>query len=168
VTKAAGDGVGQGDADWASDSKCGNCADFSRLFIAMARGSKIPAKFEVGFLMPAKPGPVAGYHCWGWFLPQGKGWIPVDIAEANQRPQLTGRSFMADWGSCGTAGTTRPAMAISMQSRPHAAATSRRARPRMSVARGTAAAEEFEPLPKSGAEHRRSHGWMAAFVACGP
>jgi len=89
VTKAAGDGVGQGDADWASDSKFGNCADFSSLFIAMARGSKIPAKFEVGFLMPAKPGPVAGYHCWGWFLPQGKGWIPVDIAEANQRPQLT-------------------------------------------------------------------------------
>ena len=29
-----------------------------------------------------------GYHCWAKFKPDGKGWIPVDISEANKNPKL--------------------------------------------------------------------------------
>jgi transglutaminase-like putative cysteine protease len=81
-----GEGWGRGDAEWACDSKYGNCTDFHSLFISLARARKIPAKFEIGFPLPSKrgSGEVPGYHCWAWFKPQGKGWIPVDISEANK------------------------------------------------------------------------------------
>ena len=80
----------QGDSVWACDSKFGNCSDFHSLFISMARGNKIPSKFEMGFPIPTKhgEGPVGGYHCWAWFYPENKGWIPVDISEANRNPEL--------------------------------------------------------------------------------
>ncbi|HYV34307.1 MAG TPA: transglutaminase domain-containing protein [Gemmataceae bacterium] len=86
----AGTGWGNGDAEWACDSKFGNCSDFHSLFISLARANKIPAKFEMGFPIPPKrgEGTVGGYHCWAWLLPDGKGWMPVDISEANQHPQL--------------------------------------------------------------------------------
>ena len=85
-----GTGWGQGDSVWACDSKFGNCSDFHSLFISMARGNKIPSKFEMGFPIPPKRGEgvVGGYHCWAWFMPGGKGWVPVDISEANRYPSL--------------------------------------------------------------------------------
>jgi transglutaminase-like putative cysteine protease len=81
-----GTGWGRGDSDWACDSKYGNCTDFHSLFISLARGRKIPAKFEIGFPLPEKrgSGEIPGYHCWAWFKPDGKGWVPVDISEANK------------------------------------------------------------------------------------
>jgi transglutaminase-like putative cysteine protease len=83
-------GWGTGDADWACDSKFGNCTDFHSLFISMARAEGLPAKFEMGFLVgPATKGEAAnvpGYHCWAKFKPPGKDWVPVDISEANQHP----------------------------------------------------------------------------------
>ena len=47
-------------------------------------------KFEIGFPLPEKrgAGEVTGYHCWAKFLPAGKGWVPVDISEANKNPKL--------------------------------------------------------------------------------
>jgi transglutaminase-like putative cysteine protease len=86
----SGTGWGRGDAVWACDSKYGNCTDFHSLFIALARTYKIPAKFEIGFGVPPKrgAGDVAGYHCWAKFRPAGKGWVPVDISEANKNPKL--------------------------------------------------------------------------------
>jgi hypothetical protein len=85
-----GKGWGRGDAVWACDSKFGNCTDFHSLFISMARGNKIPSKFEMGFPVPPKrgQGTIGGYHCWAWFLPDRKGWIPVDISEANRFPEM--------------------------------------------------------------------------------
>jgi len=85
-----GEGWGRGDAVWACESKFGNCTDFHSLFISMARANKIPAKFEMGFSVPTKgtEGPVGGYHCWAWFLADNKGWIPVDISEANRNPEM--------------------------------------------------------------------------------
>ncbi|HKB01410.1 MAG TPA: transglutaminase domain-containing protein [Gemmataceae bacterium] len=81
---------GRGDVDWVCDSKYGNCTDFHSLFIALARSEKIPARFEVGFGLPEKrgSGDVAGYHCWAKFKPEGKGWVPVDISEANKNPKM--------------------------------------------------------------------------------
>ncbi|MFO0966714.1 MAG: transglutaminase family protein [Gemmataceae bacterium] len=88
--KPAGKPWGRGDSVWACDSKYGNCTDFHSVFISMARGNKIPAKFEMGFPIPDKrgEGTVGGYHCWAWFLAGGKNWIPVDISEANRNPAL--------------------------------------------------------------------------------
>jgi transglutaminase-like putative cysteine protease len=85
-----GTGWGRGDAVWACESGYGNCTDFHSLFIALARSQKIPAKFEIGFPLPAErgAGDIAGYHCWAKFRPDGKGWIPVDISEANKNPKL--------------------------------------------------------------------------------
>ena len=85
-----GVGWGRGDAEWACDSRFGNCSDFHSLFISLARSQKIPAKFEIGFPLPEKrgAGEIGGYHCWGWFQPDGKEWVPVDISEANKNPAL--------------------------------------------------------------------------------
>jgi transglutaminase-like putative cysteine protease len=81
-------GWGRGDAAWACASGFGNCSDFHSLFISLARSEKIPAKFEIGFGLPAKRGKgvLAGYHCWAKFYLAGKGWVGVDISEANKDP----------------------------------------------------------------------------------
>ena len=83
-------GYGNGDAAWACDSKTGNCTDFHSLFISLARSNSIPARFEIGFPLPADKteGTIGGYHCWAWFFADGKGWAPVDISEADKHPEL--------------------------------------------------------------------------------
>jgi transglutaminase-like putative cysteine protease len=80
----SGTGWGRGDAEWACDSKRGNCTDFHSVFIAMARSQGIPARFEIGFPLPANKtsGEIAGYHCWAEFYESQYGWVPVDISEA--------------------------------------------------------------------------------------
>jgi transglutaminase-like putative cysteine protease len=85
-----GTGWGRGDSVWACDSKYGNCTDFHSLFISLARSQKIPAKFEIGFPVPEKrgEGEIPGYHCWAFFRPEGNGWVPVDISEANKVPKM--------------------------------------------------------------------------------
>jgi transglutaminase-like putative cysteine protease len=90
-----GTGWGRGDAVWACDSRFGNCSDFHSLFISLARAAKIPAKFEIGFPLPVKrgDGEIPGYHCWAMFRPSGKGWIPVDISEANKDPHMVDYYF---------------------------------------------------------------------------
>jgi transglutaminase-like putative cysteine protease len=84
-----GTGWGRGDAVYACDAKKGNCTDFHSLFIAMARSQGIPARFEIGFPLPADKhsAEIAGYHCWSDFYIDGKGWIPVDISEAWKHPE---------------------------------------------------------------------------------
>ncbi len=83
-------GWGRGDAVWACESGFGNCSDFHSLFISLARANKIPAKFVCGFPLPEKrgKGEVPGYHCWAKFRPSDKGWIGVDISEANKNPGM--------------------------------------------------------------------------------
>jgi transglutaminase-like putative cysteine protease len=84
-----GTGWGHGDVLYACDTKKGNCTDFHSLFIAMARSQGIPARFEIGFPLPADKhsAEIAGYHCWSDFYVDGKGWIPVDISEAWKHPE---------------------------------------------------------------------------------
>ncbi len=83
-------GWGRGDSVWACDSKTGNCSDFHSLFITLARSRQVPAKFEIGFSLPAKTGegPITGYHCWAKFYLDNQGWMPVDISEANKDPKM--------------------------------------------------------------------------------
>lgn len=84
----SGTGWGRGDAMWACDSKHGNCTDFHSLFMALMRAAKIPARFEIGFPLPANSsqGDIPGYHCWSEFYVRGLGWVPVDISEAWKDP----------------------------------------------------------------------------------
>ncbi|MFT7461773.1 MAG: hypothetical protein ACI9EF_000107 [Pseudohongiellaceae bacterium] len=87
--KPAGGDWGRGDALWVCDSGHGNCTDFHSLFIALCRGNKIPARFEMGFPLPrdSNAGSIGGYHCWAWFEADGR-WSACDISEADKHPEL--------------------------------------------------------------------------------
>jgi transglutaminase-like putative cysteine protease len=86
-----GTGWGQGDVLWACGSRYGNCTDFHSLFISLARARGLPSRFEMGFPLPPErgQGKIAGYHCWAWFYADERGWMPVDISEADKHPEMT-------------------------------------------------------------------------------
>jgi transglutaminase-like putative cysteine protease len=85
----SGTGWGRGDALHACDSRAGNCTDFHAYFIALARSIGIPARFSIGFSIPADKGAgiIDGYHCWAEYFADGQ-WCPVDISEADKHPEL--------------------------------------------------------------------------------
>lgn len=85
----SGTGWGHGDTLWACDAKHGNCTDFHSVFISMARAEKIPARFQIGFPLPAdkRSAEIPGYHCWAEFYLDSTGWVPVDISEAWKHPE---------------------------------------------------------------------------------
>lgn len=80
---------GTGDADFACDSRSGNCTEFHSLFISIARSAGIPARFAIGASIPSSrdEGGISGYHCWAEFHAEGK-WWPVDLSEANKYEDL--------------------------------------------------------------------------------
>jgi len=80
---------GTGDANYACDSKSGNCTEFHSFFISLSRSAGIPARFAVGAAIPSErnEGEVDGYHCWAEFYAEGK-WWPVDISEGNKYTAL--------------------------------------------------------------------------------
>jgi transglutaminase-like putative cysteine protease len=80
---------GRGDANYACDSRTGNCSEFHSFFISLARSAGIPARFAVGASIPSErnEGGIDGYHCWAEFYAEGK-WWPVDISEANKYTAL--------------------------------------------------------------------------------
>ena len=94
----SGTGWGNGDAIWACTSKRGNCTDFHSLFIGMMRAAGIPARFEIGFPLPADQhdGAISGYHCWAEFYVEPYGWIPVDASEAWKHPDKRDYFFGAN------------------------------------------------------------------------
>jgi transglutaminase-like putative cysteine protease len=83
-----GKGWGRGDIYYACDARRGNCTDFHAIFIGYARAMGIPARFAIGFPLPADrgEGKIAGYHCWAEFYAKGIGWVPVDASEAAKNP----------------------------------------------------------------------------------
>ena len=83
-----GKGWGHGDIYYACEERRGNCTDFHALFIGYARAMGIPARFAIGFPLPAErgQGQIAGYHCWAEFYAKGVGWVPVDASEAAKHP----------------------------------------------------------------------------------
>jgi len=84
----SGKGWGNGDIYYACDARRGNCTDFHAIFIGYARAVGIPARFAIGFPVPADrdAGKIAGYHCWAEFYAKGIGWVPVDASEAAKNP----------------------------------------------------------------------------------
>ena len=83
-----GKGWGRGDIYYACEERRGNCTDFHAIFIGYARALGIPARFAIGFPIPADrgAGKIAGYHCWAEFYAKGIGWVPVDASEAAKNP----------------------------------------------------------------------------------
>jgi transglutaminase-like putative cysteine protease len=67
------------------------------LFIGMARAVGIPAKFSLGFELPAARGEgrIEGYRAWGEFYVPGYGWVPVDPTSARRRPDRADYFFGA-------------------------------------------------------------------------
>jgi transglutaminase-like putative cysteine protease len=88
-------GYGNGDVRWVCDSRFGNCTDFHSLFISLARGRGLPARFEIGFPLPPErgAGKIGGYHCWALFYAGQNGWVPVDISEADKHPEMKAYYF---------------------------------------------------------------------------
>jgi transglutaminase-like putative cysteine protease len=83
-----GQGWGRGDIYYACDARRGNCTDFHAIFIGYCRALGIPARFAIGFPLPADrgAGQVSGYHCWAESYIKGIGWVPVDASEAAKNP----------------------------------------------------------------------------------
>jgi len=92
-----GKGWGRGDIYYACEARRGNCTDFHAIFIGYARAVGIPARFAIGFSLPAErgEGKIAGYHCWAEFYARGIGWVPVDASEAAKNPAKRGYFFGA-------------------------------------------------------------------------
>jgi transglutaminase-like putative cysteine protease len=92
-------GWGLGDIPYCLKVGKGNCTDFHTLFIALARASGIPARWNIGFPLAygdgrsEGPQEVKGYHCWAEFYAPGAGWVPVDISEARKHPELKAYFF---------------------------------------------------------------------------
>lgn len=80
---------GIGDSLLTLQHKKGICTDYHSLFISLVRSLGIPAKFEIGLPIPLdkEAGKLNGYHCWAKFYLKDKGWIPVDISEADKHPE---------------------------------------------------------------------------------
>ncbi|UYZ62467.1 transglutaminase-like domain-containing protein [Hymenobacter weizhouensis] len=84
----SGQGWGRGDIYYACDARRGNCTDFHAVFIGYCRALGIPARFSIGFPLPAGrgAGEVKGYHCWAEFYTPQTGWVPIDASEAAKDP----------------------------------------------------------------------------------
>jgi transglutaminase-like putative cysteine protease len=85
----SGQGWGRGDIYYACEARRGNCTDFHAIFIGYCRSMGIPARFAIGFPLPADrgEGQISGYHCWAEFYAKGLGWVPVDASEAAKAPE---------------------------------------------------------------------------------
>jgi len=88
-------GWGEGDSARACRVGKGNCTDFHALFMALAHSAGLPARFRMGFSLPAaESGSLgSGYHCWAEFHAGKAGWVPVDISEASKSPAEKTESF---------------------------------------------------------------------------
>jgi transglutaminase-like putative cysteine protease len=97
--KPADSGWGRGSTEWACKTGFGNCTDFHAYFMSLARTKGVPARFVMGLSLPTdkREGEVGGYHCWAEFFVDGRGWIPVDISEADkiadQQPEMIDYCF---------------------------------------------------------------------------
>lgn len=83
-----GQGWGRGDIYYACDARRGNCTDFHAIVIGYSRALGIPARFAIGFPLPADrgTGQISGYHCWAEVYLKGIGWLPIDASEAAKNP----------------------------------------------------------------------------------
>jgi transglutaminase-like putative cysteine protease len=84
----SGKGWGRGDIYYACEARRGNCTDFHAIVIGYSRAVGMPARFAIGFPLPADRGAgrIEGYHCWAEVYVRGIGWVPIDASEAAKNP----------------------------------------------------------------------------------
>ncbi len=85
----SGFGPGHGSTDWAISEGYGDSTDYQAYFISASRASMIPARFQVGYLLPLErgSGDVGVLHSWSHIYKQGVGGFPLDLALADLDPQ---------------------------------------------------------------------------------
>ncbi len=91
-------GCGTGDTEWIFKHRRGKCDDYHSLFMAMMISRGIPVRWEQGFPLPYASaeqlvsgeieGDCSGAHCWVSFYDPDRGWVPVDVSEADKRHDL--------------------------------------------------------------------------------
>ena len=87
-------GCGTGDTAWIMRHRRGKCDDYHALFMAVMISRGIPIRWEQGFPLPFPDagvsasgqleGDCTGSHCWLSFFAAGKGWVPIDVSEADK------------------------------------------------------------------------------------
>ncbi|MCP3964025.1 MAG: transglutaminase domain-containing protein [bacterium] len=96
-------GCGTGDTAWIMRHRRGKCDDYHALFMAAMISRGIPVRWEQGFPLPLprrgtngkRPeggkassgrlvGDCSGAHCWASFYDPARGWVPVDVSEADK------------------------------------------------------------------------------------
>ncbi len=92
------EGCGLGDTAWVMKHRRGKCDDYHALFMAMMVSRGIPVRWEQGFPLPYPSpagasggqlsGDCSGAHCWVSFYDPDLGWVPVDVSEADKRPEM--------------------------------------------------------------------------------
>ncbi|HBB40818.1 MAG: hypothetical protein COW73_09770 [Nitrospirae bacterium CG18_big_fil_WC_8_21_14_2_50_70_55] len=91
-------GCGTGDTAWIMKSRRGKCSDYHALYATILRGRGIPVRWEEGFPLPypsagavaegTLAGDCTGAHCWVSFFDPARGWVPVDVSEGDNHPEL--------------------------------------------------------------------------------
>jgi len=76
-------------------TRCGDCGQYSALFITMARIAGIPARQQSGFNF--YPGNT-GAHVWSEIYLPVKGWVPVDATRDDGFLHLDNRRLIASLG----------------------------------------------------------------------
>ncbi len=88
-------GCGTGDTAWVMRHRRGKCDDYHALFMAILISRGIPLRWEQGFPLPlpelgtigesgALEGDCTGAHCWVSFYDPERGFVPVDVSEADK------------------------------------------------------------------------------------
>ena len=90
-------GCGMGISAWTYKNRGGRCDDFHALFRTMMIYKGIPVRWEQGIPLPYPSemagsgkleGDCTGAHCWVRFHAGDGNWVPVDVSEADKRPDL--------------------------------------------------------------------------------
>lgn len=85
-----GRGWGRGDAEWVSLEHYGTAVDFAAYFVALCRRAGVPARLLAGYRGMDES---CALHAWAQFWVPVFGWVAVDPAAADSRPELEERCF---------------------------------------------------------------------------
>jgi peroxiredoxin len=79
-------GCGTGDVPAFLEARKGKCADFSSLYVSMARAAGVPCREVYGIRIgDADQGDITeGYHCWAEFYEPSVGWVPADPSDVRK------------------------------------------------------------------------------------
>ncbi|MFH1514268.1 MAG: transglutaminase-like domain-containing protein [bacterium] len=84
----------KGDAWQTWQNRSGSSTDIHSMFIGETRSVDIPSRLVAGITVPiGSKGEISLYHTWAEFYDPGLGWLPVDIADAINKPDYRDSYF---------------------------------------------------------------------------